>query len=82
MLSDMDGNLFSLMVMSIHENPLYEIVAVLIASDVYEGYARTVGMSCSNDTKVPVEKLNSTDLEAFLNDLGSKLIDAVVIGIG
>lgn len=38
-------------------------------------------MSSGDDSEVAIEELNATNLEALLDDLGSKLIDAVAVGV-
>jgi hypothetical protein len=38
-------------------------------------------MSSGNDTEVTIHEFNTTDLKAFLHNLGSKLVDAVIVGI-
>ena len=82
MLADVAGNLLALVVMSVHEDPLDEIVAVLVASDVDERDAWTIWVGGTNDTKVAVKELNTANLEALLNDFGSELVDAVAVGVG
>lgn len=81
MLADVVGNLLTLVVMGVHENPLDEVIAVLVASNIDERNAWTIWVSRGNDPKVAIKKLDATDLEALLNDLGSKLIDAVAVGV-
>ena len=39
-------------------------------------------MGSRDNTKVTVHKFDTTDLEALLHDLGSKLVDAVAVSIG
>lgn len=39
-------------------------------------------MGSRNNTKVAVHELDTTDLEALLYNLGSKLVDAVAVSIG
>lgn len=69
MLSDMDGNLLSLLLMGVHENPLDEVVTVLIASDVDEWNSRSFWVGCCDDIQITVEELNSANLETFLDNL-------------
>jgi hypothetical protein len=38
-------------------------------------------MGSGDDTEVTIHKFNTTNLEAFLHNLGSKLVDAVIVGI-
>lgn len=81
MLADVDGDLFALLLMSIHQYPLNEVIAVLISSNVDEWNARTIRMSRSYDRQISVEKLNAPNLETFLDNLGGILVDAVAVGV-
>lgn len=81
MLSDMDGNLLSLLLMGIHENPLDEVVSILITSNVNQRNSWSVRVRCGNYVEVSVKELNATNLETFLNNLGSILINAIAVGV-
>lgn len=39
-------------------------------------------MGSRDNTKVTVHELSTTDLEALLHNLGSKLVDAVAVSVG
>lgn len=39
-------------------------------------------MGSRDNTKVTVHEFDTTDLEALLHDLGSKLVDAVAVSVG
>lgn len=80
-LADMDGHLLALMGMSVHQDPLNEIIAVLVPRNVDEWNARTICTCGGDDAQVPIQELVAADLETFFNDLGGKLIDAVVVGV-
>lgn len=54
MLADVNGNLLTLMMMGIHQDPLDEIVAVLVSSDVDEWNTRTIRTSGGNHTKISI----------------------------
>lgn len=69
MLADVDGDLLSLLLMSVHQDPLDEVVAVLIASDVDERDSWSIWVRSGDDVEVSVKELNASDLETFLNDL-------------
>ena len=69
MLADVDGDLLSLLLMSVHQDPLDEVVAVLIASDVDERDSWSIWVRSGDDVEVTVKELNASDLETFLNDL-------------
>jgi hypothetical protein len=79
-LADVDSNLLTLVVMRVHENPLNEVIAVLVPSDVNQWDARAIWKSSGDDPKIAIQELRTTNLETFLNYLGSELIDAVVVG--
>lgn len=97
-LPNMAGNLLTLVVMSVHEDPLDQIVPVLVTRDYHvlatpkrglsgiltvdEWNAWTVWMSCRDDCKISLHEFSPTNLETFLHNLGSKLVDAVAVSIG
>ena len=78
-LADVNGDLLTLMVMGVHQDPLDEVVAILIASDVDEWDAWTIRASSGDDSKVPIQELKTTNLQTLLDDLGSELVDAVAV---
>lgn len=82
MLPDVDGDLLLLVVVSVHQNPLDEVIPILISSDVDKWDARTIRPSGGDDQKILVQEIQTTDLEALLHNFGSKLIDAIVVGVG
>ena len=63
----MAGNGLTLVVVSIHENPLDQVIAVLVARDVDKWNARTVWMSSRDDSKIAIHELDTTNLQAFLD---------------
>ena len=69
MLADVDGDLLSLLLMSVHQDPLDEVVAVLITSDVDERDSWSIWVRSGDDVEISVKELNASDLETFLNDL-------------
>jgi hypothetical protein len=60
------------------ENILNEIVAILITGDIDQWYAWTIWTTLANTVEVSAQKFDSTDLEALLDNLGSKLIHAIL----
>jgi hypothetical protein len=68
-LADVDGDLLTLVVVRVHEDPLDEVVAILISSDVNQWDAWTIGQSSGDNSKVAVQELRPTNLETLLNDL-------------
>ena len=81
MLADVDCDLLSLMMVGIHQNPLYQIVAVLVTGNINQRNARTIWVCGSDDTKVALEELSTANLQALLYNLGGKLTNAVSVGI-
>ena len=81
MLADVDGDLLTLMVMSIHKDPLDEVVAILITCNVDEGDSWTIGVCSGDDSKISVQELGTTDLETLFDNLGSKLVDAIAVRV-
>ncbi len=79
MLADVNGDLLTLMVMGVHEDPLDEVVAILITSNVDEWDAWTIWTSSGDDSKVAIQEFKPTNLETLLDDLGSELINAVAV---
>lgn len=82
MFADVDGDLFSLVMMSIHQNPLNQIVAVLVSRDVNEWYTRTIRMSGGDNSEISLQEFNSANLQTFFDNLRGELIYAVAVGIG
>jgi hypothetical protein len=70
-----------LMVMRVHQDPLDQIVSVLISGDVDQRDAWTIRVSRGDDSEVAIQKLDAADLEAFLNHLRRELINAVAVGV-
>ena len=63
------------------QDVLDEVVAILITCNVDQWDARTIKAALTNTIKVAAEKLNTSNLEALLNDLGGELIHAVLRSI-
>jgi hypothetical protein len=57
---------------------LDQVIAILIASNVDEGDPGAIMPALADTVKISSEKFGSTNLEALLDDLGSKLIHAVL----
>lgn len=81
MLADMDGNLLSLMVMSIHQDPLDQIIAILVACDVDQRDAWTVWVSSGDDSEVSIQELWPTNLETLLHHFRGELVNAIVVRV-
>jgi len=66
----------------IHQNPLDQIIAVLVASNIDERNAWTIWMSCGDDSEISIKEFDPTNLETLLDDFGSKLVNAVAVRVG
>ena len=83
MLANVDSNLLTLMMMMrVHEDPLNQVVAVLVAGNVNKWDAWTVRTSRSDDSKIAIQEIKTANLEALLNDFRSELINAVAVRVG
>jgi hypothetical protein len=60
------------------EDVLNQVVTVLVTGDVDERNARTIHTPFANAVKVSAKKLRATNLQALLDDLGRKLIHAIL----
>jgi len=77
----MNCNLLSLVMMSVHQNPLDQVVPILVASNIDERNTWAVGVCCGDDSEVALKELDTSDLQALLDNFGCKLIDAVIVRI-
>jgi hypothetical protein len=78
MLSDVLGNNLTMLGIGVRENVLDQIVAILVTGDIDQWNARTVETTLTDTIKVATEEVDTTDLEALLNNLGSKLVHAIL----
>jgi hypothetical protein len=69
MLSDVLGNNLTMLGIGVRENVLDQIVAILVTGDIDQWNARTVETTLTDTIKVTTKEVNTTDLEALLNDL-------------
>ena len=69
MLANVDADLLTVMDMSVHEDPLDQVIAILIARNVDERDAWSIWVSSGDDSEVAIKKLDTTNLEALLNNL-------------
>jgi len=81
MLSDVLSNNLTVLWVGVSENVLDEIIAVLVTGDIDQWDARTIETTLTDTVKVAAEEVNTTNLEALLNNLGSKLVHAVLRGV-
>ena len=80
-LSDVLSDNLTMLWVGVGENVLDEIVAVLVAGDVDQWNARTIETTLTDTIKVATEKVDAANFEALLNDLGSKLVHAILRGV-
>lgn len=81
MLADVCSDHVSVLGIGMGQDVLNEIIAILVAGNVDQRNARTVETTLADSVKVAAKKLRASDLEAFLNDLGSELIHGVLGGV-
>lgn len=77
-LADVAGDNLPVLGVGVSKNVLNEIVAVLVAGNVNEWDTGTVVAAFANTIKISTKKLHSTNLEAFLDNLGGELIHAIL----
>jgi hypothetical protein len=80
-LSDVLSHNLTVLGVGVRENVLDEIVAVLVAGDVDQWDARTIETAFTDSIKIAAEEVNTANLEALLNDLGCKLVHAILRSI-
>jgi hypothetical protein len=76
-LADVTCNNLSMLRVGVGKNVLDEIVAVLIAGNIDEWDTWTIRTPFADTIEISAEKFDTTNLEAFLDNLGGKLIHAV-----
>ncbi|MBE3045571.1 hypothetical protein IMZ48_24095 [Candidatus Bathyarchaeota archaeon] len=62
----------------VRQDVLNQVVAVLVAGNVNERNARSVGTAFADPIQVSTEELGSANLQALLDNLGGKLVGAVL----
>lgn len=77
-LADMLSNNLTVLRVGVSENVLDEIVAVLITRNVNQWNTRAIKTTLADAIEITVEEVDTTNLEALLNDLGSELIHAIL----
>lgn len=78
MFADVSSDHVSVLGIGVGQDVLNEIIAILVAGNVDQWNTRTVKTTFADSVKVAAEKVGASDLEAFLNDLGSELIHGVL----
>lgn len=77
-LANMGGDDLTTLGISVGEDMLNEVVAVLIAGDVDERHTRTVDAGLADGGEVAIHELGAGSLQTLLNHLGCELIRAVL----
>lgn len=60
------------------EDPLNQVVAILIAGDINQWDPSPITTAFTNSVKVASKKLSTSNLQAFLDNLGGKLVCTVL----
>lgn len=81
MLADVSSHHVSVLCIGVGQDVLDEIIAILVAGNVDQGNAWTVEATLTDSVQIAAEKLGSSNLEAFLNDLGSELVHGVLCSV-
>jgi len=81
MLTNVRGYDLPVLRVGVLKDVLNKVVTILITGNVDQWNAWTVKTTLANTIKVTTKKVNTTNFEAFLNDLGGKLIHAILGGI-
>lgn len=76
-LSYVSGNYLPVLRRGVVENPLNQIVAVLVAGNVNEGDPGAVSTTLTNSIEVTSKEISTTNLKTLLHNLRGKLVSAV-----
>ena len=79
-LANMRSHHLAVNLIGVRQNVLDEVVAVLVAGNVDQGDAGTVNATLADAVEVAAKELRTPNLEALLDNLGGKLIHAVLGG--
>jgi len=80
-LADVSSHNLAMLRAGVGKDPLNEVVAVLVAGNVNQGDARAVHATLTHTIEVATQKLRTPNLETLLDNLGSKLVHAVLSGV-
>lgn len=78
MLPDMRRHHFAVLGRRVVEDPLDEIVAVLVARNVNQRDPSTIATTLAHSVQVSAQKISPTNLQTLLNHLRGKLIGTVL----
>jgi hypothetical protein len=72
------SNNFAVLRIALRQNPLDEVVAVLVAGDINQRNARSVNSAFADTIEIATQKITTSNLQEFLNYLGGILIRTVL----
>lgn len=78
MLPDMSCYYLAMLGSRIVEDPLDQIIAILVAGNINQWNSSAVSATFADTIKVATQKLSASDLETFLDNFGGELIGAVL----
>ena len=81
MLPDMSCNNFSVLWLGVVENPLDQVVAVLIAGNIDQRNAGAVTTTFANPVEIASKEVSTANLQTLLHYFRSELISAVFSSI-
>jgi hypothetical protein len=77
-LSDVCRHHLSVLGGSIVENPLHQVVAILVAGNINQRDPGTITAALADTVEVAAQELGTPNLETLLHHLGGKLVSAVL----
>jgi hypothetical protein len=76
--ANVSSNDLTMLRVALCQDPLDQVVAILVAGNVDQGNARSVDSSLTNAVKVATQEITASDLQTLFNYLGSVLVHAVL----
>jgi hypothetical protein len=73
----MSGNHLTMLRASIIQNPLHQVIPILVASNVDQRNPGSIATAFANSVKITAQEIGSANLETLLYNLGSELIHAI-----
>lgn len=74
MLSDVRRHHFSVLWRCIVQNPLDQVIAVLVAGNINQGNSSSVTTPFTNTVQVAAEEVRASNFEALFHNLGRELV--------
>lgn len=78
MLANVSSNDLAVLRISLCQDPLDQVIAILVAGNIDQWNTGSVDPAFTNSIQVTAQKIPPSDLEAFLNYLGGVLIHTVL----